>query len=57
MALLFVGGIMNLVWIGGLALFVLAEKLGPNGRAVSVGLGGLCLAGSLYILAVTVGFL
>jgi predicted metal-binding membrane protein len=55
MALLFVGGIMNLIWIGGLALFVLAEKLGPNARAVSVGLGGLCLAGSFYILAVAVG--
>ncbi len=26
MALLFVGGVMNIVWIGGLALFVLVEK-------------------------------
>lgn len=30
MALLFVGGIMNLYWIVGLALFVLAEKLLPD---------------------------
>ena len=29
MLLLFVGGVMNLAWIGGLALLVLAEKLAP----------------------------
>ncbi len=55
MALLFVGGIMNIFWIGGLALFVLAEKVAPFGRAVAAGLGGLCLAGALYILAQTFG--
>ena len=32
MALLFVGGIMNLYWIVGLALYVLAEKILPNPR-------------------------
>jgi predicted metal-binding membrane protein len=31
MALLFAGGIMNLYWIAGLALFVLLEKLLPRG--------------------------
>jgi len=31
MALLFVGGVMNLYWIAGLALFVLIEKLFPRG--------------------------
>lgn len=31
MALLFVGGVMNLFWIAGLALFVLIEKLVPRG--------------------------
>lgn len=31
MALLFVGGVMNLVWIAGIALFVLIEKLAQNG--------------------------
>ncbi len=30
MLLLFVGGVMNLYWIGGLALFALAEKLTPG---------------------------
>jgi predicted metal-binding membrane protein len=32
MLLLFVGGIMNLAWIGGLALFVLMEKVAPAGH-------------------------
>ena len=31
MALLFAGGVMNLYWIVGLALFVLIEKLSPSG--------------------------
>ena len=31
MALLFVGGVMNLFWIAGLALFVLIEKLSASG--------------------------
>ncbi len=35
MLLLFVGGIMNLAWIAGLALFVLVEKLAPAGGWVS----------------------
>ena len=30
MCLLFVGGVMNLLWIAGLALFVLVEKLWPH---------------------------
>jgi predicted metal-binding membrane protein len=35
MALLFVGGLMNIFWIAGLALLVLVEKLFPFGRRVS----------------------
>ena len=34
MALLFVGGVMNLVWIAALTLAVLVEKLSPAGRTV-----------------------
>lgn len=41
MALLFVLGVMNLVWIAGLALFVLVEKVVPGGawigRAAGIG--------------------
>ena len=34
MALLFVGGVMNLVWIALLSLLVAAEKLAPQGTLV-----------------------
>ncbi|MEO6151541.1 MAG: DUF2182 domain-containing protein [Croceibacterium sp.] len=41
MALLFVGGVMNLAWIALLTLLVAAEKLLPSGRrmAIAAGLG------------------
>jgi predicted metal-binding membrane protein len=42
MALLFVGGVMNLLWIAILAMFVLAEKLAPQGPWMSR-LAGLIL--------------
>lgn len=51
MALLFVGGIMNLVWIAGLTMFVLLEKLAPNPRPISIGFGVLCLVAAAYVLA------
>jgi predicted metal-binding membrane protein len=35
MALLFVGGVMNVLWIAGLTVFVLLEKVIPAGRLVS----------------------
>ena len=41
MLLLFVGGVMNLAWIAGLAAFVLVEKLAPAGRWTSRGAGAL----------------
>src|SRR3984957_2230195 len=44
MALLFVGGLMNLLWIAGLALLVLIEKLFPLGPRVSQ-LTGVALIG------------
>ena len=54
MALLFAGGIMNLVWIAGLAVFVLIEKVAPKGELVAriagvamVVIGLLAAAGSL----------
>jgi predicted metal-binding membrane protein len=42
MALLFVGGIMNVLWIGVLALFVILEKLAPHGPTFAR-LGGIVL--------------
>jgi predicted metal-binding membrane protein len=51
MALLFVGGIMNLYWIVALALYVLAEKLLPHGmllaRTTAIGMA----AAGLFLLA------
>ena len=39
MLLLFVGGIMNLAWIAGIAAFVLVEKLAPAGHWIGRGAG------------------
>lgn len=56
MALLFVGGIMNLYWIVGLALYVLLEKWAPYGNLVSRIAGfGLILFG-LYVAYSTLSF-
>lgn len=44
MALLFVGGVMNLAWIAALTLLVLAEKLLPGGRRIGVATGVLLIA-------------
>lgn len=51
MALLFVGGVMNLLWVAGLTAFVLIEKLLPRGRAIGRVLGVLTLMAGLYLLA------
>jgi predicted metal-binding membrane protein len=53
MGLLFFGGIMNLYWIAGLALFVLLEKTIPAGHWLGYATG-LALAG-LGIVVLTRG--
>ena len=52
MLLLFVGGIMNLVWIAGLAIFVLLEKMLPHATWIARGSGlfMLLLAGYLVVV-------
>jgi len=50
MALLFVGGIMNLVWIAALAILVLFEKLAPFGRMTARVSGLALIAGSVAVL-------
>jgi len=52
MGLLFVGGVMNLIWVGGLALYVLVEKVMPRGHWVRYLSGGLLVAWGLGIAAV-----
>jgi len=42
MALLFVGGVMNLYWITGITLYVLLEKVLPQGKHIAR-LAGVCL--------------
>lgn len=43
MLLLFVGGVMNLAWIAGIAIFVLVEKLVPAGHWIGRGAGLLLI--------------
>ena len=50
MALLFVGGVMNLLWIAILVLFVLSEKVLPRGPAVSQITGFILITWGLTIL-------
>jgi predicted metal-binding membrane protein len=51
MGLLFVGGVMNVLWIAGLTIFVLAEKAVPVGRLLArlAGLG--FIAWGMWLLA------
>lgn len=47
MALLFVGGVMNVLWIALITIFVLAEKVIPAGRLISrIAGAGLIVAGA-----------
>lgn len=50
MALLFVGGVMNLVWIAALAILVLVEKLLPPGRLAGLGTGAVLIAWGIATL-------
>jgi predicted metal-binding membrane protein len=53
MGLLFVGGVMNLIWIAAIALFVLAEKVVPHGVGGGrlAGLGMIALGAALFVRA------
>jgi len=50
MALLFVGGVMNLLWVAILMLVVLAEKLMPGGRILARIAGLVAIAAGLWML-------
>jgi predicted metal-binding membrane protein len=52
MTLLFVGGIMNLVWIAALSVLVLSEKLLPAGPVVARWTGGVLIAWAIATLIV-----
>jgi predicted metal-binding membrane protein len=51
MLLLFVGGVMNLLWIAGLMILVLLEKLAPAAKWISRGAGIMAIGAGLWLLA------
>jgi predicted metal-binding membrane protein len=51
MALLFVGGIMNLIWIAGLALYVAFEKLASNRPWLMNATGWILVSAGIFLLA------
>ncbi|CAN5516640.1 DUF2182 domain-containing protein [soil metagenome] len=51
MALLFVGGVMNVLWIAGIAILVLLEKIVPAGRWIARMAGALMAAAGLWLVA------
>jgi predicted metal-binding membrane protein len=50
MALLFVAGVMNLLWVAAIAAFVLIEKAFPRGEAIARGAGVLLVVAGLLML-------
>jgi predicted metal-binding membrane protein len=50
MLLLFVGGVMNLIWIAGLTLFVAIEKLAPFGERAAKAMAALLVAGGTLLM-------
>jgi predicted metal-binding membrane protein len=51
MALLFVAGVMNLLWVAVIAIFVLAEKLGPSSRGLGRVAGLLMIGWGIWVIA------
>ena len=50
MLLLFVFGLMNLIWVAAVSVFVLLEKLVPQGRLIARLSGYAMLAGAAALL-------
>jgi predicted metal-binding membrane protein len=51
MALLLVGGVMNVLWIFLLALFILLEKVTPSGRQIALLAGVVLIAGGVWLFS------
>jgi predicted metal-binding membrane protein len=51
MALLFVAGVMNLLWVAAIATLVLAEKLGPSGRGMGRVTGLVMIGWGIWVIA------
>lgn len=55
MGLLFVGGVMNLLWVAAIALAVLAEKLAPKGGWIARATGVALVLGGAWVVAAAIG--
>ena len=53
MALLFVAGVMNLLWVAAIAGFILLEKVAPAGQRMGQAAGVLMVAGGVVLLGLT----
>ena len=51
MAILFVGGVMNVLWIAAITIFVLVEKVVPAGGIISRTAGAAFIVGGVWLLA------
>ncbi len=54
MCVLFVVGVMNLVWVAALTLFVLLEKIGPRGTVVARVAGAAMVLVGILLIAATI---
>jgi predicted metal-binding membrane protein len=50
MTLLFFGGVMNLIWIGGIAIYVGIEKFAAGHRWLTIASGALLIVVGLEIV-------
>ena len=53
MALLFVAGVMNLLWVAAIAGFIVLEKMAPTGQRMGQAAGVLMIAGGVVLLGLT----
>ena len=50
MVLLFVGGVMSMLWMGGLTALMLIEKVAPGGARISRAAGLVMIGGGVLML-------
>ena len=50
MLLLFVGGVMNILWVAALAVLVLLEKVSLQGRVLARATGCVLIASGLFLI-------
>jgi predicted metal-binding membrane protein len=55
MSILFVTGVMNLLWVAAITVFVLVEKVAPGGRLVGRAGSVALVGGGLVVLARVAG--